>query len=255
MKNILLVFVIVTIILAIFPFATYAEEITPPEETLFVETTAEGVEETTTTEEIIDATEPPTETEDKPLEDVTDSTIYATTEPPTTNDEETVNTFINRITEAWENREISTIINIAFDAALFVLCVILKKSGGKNKVEMVAALQNSKDKTVGAVNELIEAANDVVDAVEGEGGVKGILEDFKTAVDAQIEAIKNLDKQNLEEYGKDLAKSMSAIKLLAEMMQTTYANSTTISMPTKNMITQKYVEICDIMKTEEKANE
>ena len=54
----------------------------------------------------------------------------------------------------------------------------------------------------------------------------------------------------LEGYGKELASTMAAVKLLADMLQTTYANSTTIPMSTKNIIGQKYVEICDLMKKE-----
>ena len=64
MKNIFLVFIVLTIIFAIFPLTTYADEVTTPEETSVVETT----EETTPAEET------PTEPEETPTEPMEDST-------------------------------------------------------------------------------------------------------------------------------------------------------------------------------------
>lgn len=217
MKNLFLVLVIVTLILSILPMATYADEVTIPEET-----TVE--------------TEPVTEPEQE-----------TPTESP---EEQEVITLLDRIVEAWEKGEIGTVVSLAFDAALLVLCFILKKSGGKNKIEMVTALKNTKDTTVKSVNDLITAANDVVKAVEGEDGIKGIVQGFKDDVNKQIEEIKAIDKEKLEGFGEELKNAMAATKLLAEMVQTTYANSTTIPMPIKNMISQKYVEICNLMNKE-----
>ena len=246
MKNIFLVLIVVTIILAIFPLTTYADEVTTPEETSVVETT----EDTTTPEEITDVTEPITEPEDKPVEDVTETPTETPTEAPTIPEDAEAVSLLTRIQEAWEKGEITNVISLAFDAALIIFVSILKKSGGKNKVEMVAALKNTKDTTVKSVNDLIAAANDVVKAVEGEGGMKSIINGFKDDVNQQIEEIKEIDKEKLEGYGKELESTMAAVKLLADMLQTTYANSTTIPMSTKNIIGQKYVEICDLMKKE-----
>lgn len=226
MKNIFLALIIVTLVLSVFPLAIHAEEL--PETTL---------------EEVTTVTEPvETPTEETPTE--------TPTEAPTSPEEDTVASFIARIQEAWEKGEITTVISLAFDAALLIFVAILKKSGGKNKVEMVTALKNTKDTTVKSVNDLITAANDVVKAVEGDGGVIGIINGFKDDVNRQIEEIKQIDKDKLEGYGKELESTMAAVKLLAEMLQTTYANSTTIPMSTKNIIGQKYVEICDLMKKE-----
>ena len=227
MKNIFLALIIVTLVLSVFPLAIHAEEL--PETTL----------EEVTTEPI---TEPVTEPVETPTE--------APTEAPTSPGEDTVESFLTRIQEAWEKGEITTVISLAFDAALLIFVAILKKSGGKNKVEMVTALKNTKDTTVKSVNDLITAANDVVKAVEGDGGIKSIIDGFKDDVNRQIEEIKQIDKDKLEGYGKELESTMAAVKLLAEMLQTTYANSTTIPMSTKNIIGQKYVEICDLMKKE-----
>jgi hypothetical protein len=240
MKNIFLVFIVLTIILAIFPSTTYADEVTTPEETSVVETT----------EEITDVTDPITEPEDKPVEDVTEAPTETHTEAPKSPDDGEAVSLLTRIQEAWEKGEITNVISLAFDAALIIFVSILKKSGGKNKVEMVAALKNTKDTTVKSVNDLIEAANNVVKAVEGEGGMKSIINGFKNDVNRQIEEIKEIDKDKLEGYGKELESTMAAVKLLADMLQTTYANSTTIPMSTKNIIGQKYVEICDLMKKE-----
>lgn len=251
MKNIFLVFIILTIIFAIFPFATYADEVTTPEETSVVETTEDTTPvedvtemETTTPEEIADVTEPITEPEDKPAEDVTETPTEAPTEPPTSPDDGDAVTFINRIVEAWEKGEIGTVITLALNAATIIFISFLKKSGGKNNLAMIAAVKNSNDATVGAVNKLIDAANNVVNAVEGKDGVKGLIEQFKADVEKQVDNIAKLDKEKLEQYGKQLADCMATQKLLAEMLQTVYANSTTISMPTKNMIAEKYLEIC-----------
>ena len=231
MKNIFLALLIVTLVLSVFPLAIHAEE--PPE---------------TTTETITETAETPTE-ETAPTEDITEPTESPTEAPTSPEDAEAVS-FLDRLVEALEKGEITSIASLAFDAVLLVFIAILKKSGGKNKVEMVTALKNSKDTTVTAVNDLITAANDVVNAVEGEGGVIGIINGFKDDVNRQIEEIKQIDKDKLDGYGKELANTMAAVKLLAEMLQTTYSNSTTIPMSTKNIIGQKYVEICDLMKKE-----
>ncbi len=223
MKNIFLALIIVTLVLSVFPLAIHAEEL--PETTL----------EEVTTEPVTEPVETPTETP---------------TEAPTSPEETEVASFIARIQEAWEKGEITTVISLAFDAALLIIVAILKKSGGKNKVAMVSALKDTKDTTVKSVNDLIDAANNVVKAVEGDGGVIGIINGFKDDVNRQIEEIKQIDKDKLEGYGKELESTMAAVKLLAEMLQTTYANSTTIPMSTKNIIGQKYVEICDLMKKE-----
>jgi hypothetical protein len=226
MKNIFLALLIVTLVLSVFPLAAHAEEL--PETTL---------------EEVTTVTEPvETPTEETPTE--------TPTEPPTSHEDEEVASLLDRLYEAWEKGEIATVISLAFDAALLIFVAILKKSGGKNKVEMVTALKNTKDTTVKSVNDLITAANDVVNAVEGDGGMKSIINGFKDDVNRQIEEIKQIDKDKLDGYGKELESTMAAVKLLAEMLQTTYANSTTIPMSTKNIIGQKYVEICDLMKKE-----
>ena len=218
MKNLFLVLIIITVILSVVPLAAHAEEVT--------------VEETTAVETPV---ETPTETPQ---------------EPPTSDEVQEVASLLDRIQEAWEKGEIKTVVSLAFDVAILIVAFFLKKATGKSKTEVVTALQNSKDKTVCAVNDLITAANDVVNAVEGEGGIKGMLDEFKANIEKQVADIASLDKEKLEGYGKELASTMAAVKLLADMLQTTYANSTTIPMSTKNIIGQKYVEICDLMKKE-----
>ena len=220
MKNLFLVLIIVTVILSVFPAVAHADEIVP--------------------EEVV------TTPEETPVETPTQTPQ----EPPTSDEVQEVASLVDRIQEAWEKGEIKTVISLAFDVAILIVAFFLKKATGKSKTEVVTALQNSKDKTVCAVNDLITAANDVVNAVEGEGGMKSIIKGFKDDVNRQIEEIKQIDKDKLEGYGKELESTMAAVKLLADMLQTTYANSTTIPMSTKNIIGQKYVEICDLMKKE-----
>lgn len=227
MKKIIVAIIIVIAIVSLIPVTSYADEVTLPEENILQEVT-ETINRDVTKEE-------PTETH---------------TEAPTSQEDAKVVSLLDRIVEAWENGEITNVISLAFDAALLIFVAILKKSGGKNKIEMVAAVKNTKDTTVTAVNDLISAANDVVNAVEGDGGVIGIINGFKEDVNSQIEEIKKIDKEKLEGYGKELESTMAAVKLLSEMLQTVYANSTTIPMSTKNIIGQKYVEICDLMKKE-----
>ena len=227
MKKIIVAIIIVIAIVSLIPVTSYADEITLPEENILQEVT-ETISRDVTKEE-------PTETP---------------TEAPTSQEDAKVVSLLDRIVEAWENGEITNVISLAFDAALLIFVAILKKSGGKNKIEMVAAVKNTKDTTVTAVNDHISAANDVVNAVEGDGGVIGIINGFKEDVNSQIEEIKKIDKEKLEGYGKELESTMAAVKLLSEMLQTVYANSTTIPMSTKNIIGQKYVEICDLMKKE-----
>ena len=227
MKKIIVAIIIVIAIVSLIPVTSYADEVTLPEENILQEAT-ETINKDVTKEE-------PTETP---------------TEAPTSQEDAEVVSLLDRIVEAWENGEITNVISLAFDAALLIFVAILKKSGGKNKIEMVAAVKNTKDTTVTAVNDLISAANDVVKAVEGDGGVIGIINGFKEDVNHQIEEIKKIDKEKLEGYGKELESTMAAVKLLSEMLQTVYANSTTIPMSTKNIIGQKYVEICDLMKKE-----
>lgn len=237
MKNIFLVLVIVTVILTMLPYAVHADE------AIVEDIASEVVVEENATH---DAEATTVQIAEDPVEDIADTTTEALTSPK---DAEAAS-LLDRIVEAWENGEITNVISLAFDAALLIFVAILKKSGGKNKIEMVAAVKNTKDTTVTAVNDLISAANDVVKAVEGDGGVIGIINGFKEDVTSQIEEIKKIDKEKLEGYGKELKSTMAAVKLLSEMLQTVYANSTTISMPTKNMVAEKYVEICDLMKKE-----
>ena len=226
MKNLFLVLIIITVILSVVPLAAHAEEVTV-EETTVAETPVETPEET------------PTETPQ---------------EPPTSDEVQEVASLLDRIQEAWEKGEIKTVVSLAFDVAILIVAFFLKKATGKSKTAMVSALKDTKDVTVGSVNNLIDAANNVVKAVEGEGGMKSIIKGFKDDVNRQIEEIKQIDKDKLEGYGKELESTMAAVKLLADMLQTTYANSTTIPMSTKNIIGQKYVEICDIVKHEENKN-
>ena len=224
MKNLFLVLIIITVILSVFPAVAHADEIVPEE----VVTTPEET-----------PVETPTETPQ---------------EPPTSDEVQEVASLVDRIQEAWEKGEIKTVVSLAFDVAILIVAFFLKKATGKSKTEVVTALQNSKDKTVCAVNDLITAANDVVNAVEGEGGIKGMLDEFKANIEKQVADIASLDKEKLENYGKQLANCMATQKLVAEMLQQVYANSTTIPMSTKNIVGQKYVEICDIVKHEENTN-
>lgn len=238
MKNLFLVLVIVTVLLAAIPHAVHADEVivdSVATEPVFAET-ATPTEETTA--------------EEKPVED----TAKTATEAPTIPEEQEVVTFLDRILEAWENGEISTVISLAFDVALIVFAFVMKKASKKNTGKLVGAVATGQTTTVTAMNNLIGAANDVVNAVEGEGGLKGIVEKFQEGINEQIEEIKKIDKEKLEGYGKDLTNCMASVKLLAEMLQTVYANSTTISMPTKNMIAEKYVEICHKLDNTEEKN-
>lgn len=226
MKNLFLVLIIITVILSVVPLAAHAEEVTV-EETTAVETPVETPEET------------PTETPQ---------------EPPTSDEVQEVASLVDRIQEAWEKGEIKTVVSLAFDVAILIVAFFLKKATGKSKTAMVDALKDTKDVTVGSVNNLIDAANNVIKAVDGEGGIKGMLDDFKANIEKQVADIASLDKEKLENYGKQLANCMATQKLVAEMLQQVYANSTTIPMSTKNIVGQKYVEICEIVKQEENAN-
>ena len=238
MKNLFLVLVILTVLLAVLPSAAHADEVI-----------TDGVY----TDVVIAETATPTEettAEEKPVED----TAETATEAPTSHEEQEVVTLLDRILEAWEKGEISTVISLAFDVALIVFAFVMKKASKKNTGKLVGAVATGQTTTVTAMNNLIGAANDVVNAVEGEGGLKGIVEKFQEGINEQIEEIKKIDKEKLEGYGKDLTNCMASVKLLAEMLQTVYANSTTISMPTKNMIAEKYVEICHKLDNTEEKN-
>ncbi len=251
MKNIFLAFIIVTLILSIVPLAAHADEITTPEE---------AAEEATTPAETAVATEPIAEPVDKPDEVPTETPTESPTDPTASPDDTPDVTWLDRIAEAWEKGEITTVISLALNFATIILIQILKKASKKSTLEVTGifaengAYTNGQKTTVKAVNNLIEAANDVVNAVEGEGGLKGIVENFQKGIEEEVANIKKLDKEKLESYGKQLGDTMAAVKLLSEMLQTVYANSTTIPMPVKNMIGQKYVEICDLMNHEEKAD-
>ncbi len=251
MKNIFLALVIVTIILSVFPLATHADQVTTTEETAAVATTPE---------EITEATEPITEPVDKPDEEPTEAPTESPTDSTASPDDTPDITLLDRIAESWEKGEISTVIGLALDFAIIIFVYIAKKASKKSTLEVTGifaengAYTNGQKTTVKAVNNLIDAANDVVNAVEGDGGLKGIVEKFQKGIEAEVAKIKKLDKEKLEEYGKQLGDTMAAVKLLSEMLQTVYANSTTIPMPVKNMIGQKYVEICDLMKHEENAD-
>lgn len=223
MKNIFLALIIVTLVLSVFPLAIHAEEL--PETTL---------------EEVTTVTEPvETPNEETPTE--------TPTEAPTSHEEDTAASFLARIQEAWEKGEITDIINIAIKIAILIVLGILDKKIKKANLKTIGELASGNKTTVGALNTVADAANDVTKLL---GGFGKEFENFKTEMAEQVENIANLDKEKLENYGKQLANCMAIQKLVAEMLQQVYANSTTIPMSTKNIIGQKYVEICDLMKKE-----
>jgi hypothetical protein len=236
MKRALYAFLIVVALVFTMPFVAFAEE-----------TTAEPFEETTEA--------PTVETN---TEETTETPTQNPTEAPTSPEDGEDVTLLDRIAEAWENGEIGTVISLALDVAIIVFVYIAKKANKKGTLEVAGifaddgAYSKGQKNTVKAVNNLIEAANDVVKAVEGDGGLKGIVANFQKRIEAEVQEIKALDKEKLEGYGKQLGDTMAAVKLLSEMLQTVYANSTTISMPVKNMISQKHVEICNLINEEKK---
>lgn len=232
MKNIFLALIIVTIILSLGTIAVHADEVTT-EEVVAEEIVTEVV--TEPTEESVEEIETPTETE-TPTENPT--------EAHTTGELGEVATFIDRIEEAWENGDINLVISIAIEAAMFVFMVILKKSGNKN-ADLIA--DKSREITKG-FNTVVDAANEITDAINGDDGLKNILKgetkELTEAVQEGLKALQELDKEKLIEYGNQLTACVASVKCLAEMLQHVYANSTTIPMSVKGVINEKYVEIC-----------
>ena len=243
MKKIFLSIVIFAMLFSVLPVAIHADETTDVETTIEDVTTAEPVEEVTTE----------TITEEPIIEDATADTHTEPTETPTEGDEVSVVSFIDRIIEAWENGDINLVVSLAFDVAIIVFAYLAKKASKKNTVEVASifgengAYTLKQNKTVEAINLLVDAANDATKAVESE---KEIVNAFKDTIMGVVNELKEIDLEKLENYGTQLESTRACIKLLAEMLQTTYANSTTISQPTKNIINQKYVDICNMLKVE-----
>lgn len=217
MKKIIVAFIIIIAIVSFIVLPSYAEEVTLPEET--------------TLQEVAEPTETPVE-------------------PSTINEEGEVVDIIDRIVEAWENGDITLVINLAIDAAVIIFVALVKKTGNKNALEIAT---KSREMTAG-FNNVVDAANDIIKSIDGEGGLKSLLgeetENLKKAVQEGMQALQELDKEKLLQYGAQLKSCMATQKLLAEMLQTVYANSTTIPMPVKNVINEKYVEILHELKGE-----
>lgn len=213
MKNIFLVLIVLTFIFTVFPIATHADEIVPGE-----------------------VVTPPEET-----------TTQTHQEPPTSQEDAEEVSLLTRMQEAWGKGEITDLINIALKIAILIVLGIFDKKIKKANLKTIGELASGNKTTVGALNTVADAANDVTKLL---GGFGKAFEKFQTEMAVQVENIANLDKEKLEQHGKKLKSTMAAVKLLSEMLQTVYANSTTIPMSTKNIIGQKYVEICDLMNKE-----
>lgn len=234
MKNIFLALVITALILCAIPFSVHADEVIVDE---------------VVDEVVTEPTEEPTEEIETPTEE-TETPTETPQESPTSDELDEAATFITRIQEAWENGDISLVVNLALDAALFVIIALLKKTGNKN-VDVV--VEKGRELTKG-FNTVVDAANEITNAINGEDGLKHILESetkkLTESVQDGLEAIQNLDKEKLLQYGAQLTATTHAVKCMAEMLQQVYANSTTIPMSVKGVINEKYVEICRDLNTE-----
>lgn len=241
MKNLFLVLIIVTLVFAVFPTAIHADEVTIEDTTPIVDVSEM---ETTIPEEGV-AEDVTTTTEDNAETEQTETN----TEPPTSPEDAEVASFIDRLAEAWENGDINLVISLAFDVAIIIFAYLAKKASKKNAGDVASifgengAYTLKQNKTVEAINHLVDAANEATNAVAGDGGLKTIVEEFKKEMEKKISAIQELDKEKLLDYGNQLKACMASQKLIAEILQTVYANSTTIPMPVKNIINEKYVEI------------
>lgn len=240
MKNIFLALMIVVLILSIVPVAVHADEISI-DDVVTEEIVTEAVDES-----VYDVVTEPTEDTDDEIETPSETETPTETpqETPTSGELEEVATLITRMQEAWENGDISLVVTLALDAALFVIIERLKKTGSKN-VDVV--VEKGRELTKG-FNTVVDAANEITNAINGDDGLKHILESetkkLTDSVQDGLAAIQKLDKEKLLQYGAQLTATTNAVKCLAEMLQTVYANSTTIPMPVKNIINEKYVEIC-----------
>ena len=244
MKNLFLVFVVVILVLALVVSAS-ADAPVADEVEQTTETTSVTTEET---EDVVTEQEPVT-TEEAPVIEPTEEEI---TQPTTEEDNELLKQLLARLIEAWENGELSLVISLAFDVAIIIFAYLAKRASKKSTMDIANIFSEEgsysikQNKTIKAINDLIASANEATAAVAGE---KAIVEKFQEKVEQEIDAIKQLDKEKLAEYGVQLESCMASVKLMAEMLQIVYSNSSTISMPVKNMISEKYVDICQAMKT------
>lgn len=185
------------------------------------ETTIDTAEETTTQAETdTEAQEPPTEVE--------------ATDPVTLQD---------RLAEAWENGDISAVLTIAFDVAIIILALVAKNASKKSAADVVSIF--SKDGTYTKEQKVsVQAINSLIDATNM---VTGAFETFTKEMREKMESLDGMEKEKLQAQQEQINACCKSVKCIGEMLNTTYSNSATIPLPVKNLVAQKYIELCNVI--------
>ena len=139
----------------------FADETTQPIIEEVTETTTETTEHTTAPEEY---------------------TTEIQKEPPTSSDEEKIEYLAQQVSEAWKKGEIIQAILLAAEVVGLVIVILLKKS--LKKQENANFGENGtytagQRAQVKATNNLIESANQLVNAIDGKDGIKENILDKK----------------------------------------------------------------------------
>lgn len=204
----------------------------------------------TTIDTTIDTTEETTEAIIETEEESTDAEPSTEAQEPTTEDEEpTAATLQDRLAEAWEKGDISAVLTIAFDVAIIILALVAKNASKKSAADVVSIFSEDGTYTkeqkvsVQAINALIDATNMVT----------GAFETFAKEMLDKMESLDGMEKEKLQAQQEQINACCKSVKCIGEMLNTTYSNSTTIPLPVKNLVAQKYIELCNTIGEADKA--
>lgn len=239
MKKLFAFFIAIIMVLSISVVVCFADQ----EETIADQEENNTLEEVTKEEpsEEKEIPDPKTELDEKDINSIVSAVVDALKE----NIDETPATLWSRLNEAWKSGDIILVIVLACLLLIGAGLVILKSFIGKK----IASAKNSSDEygknTIDKINELVTAYNSF------DNQVNAVKEQFKEALDkVQSVEVSNLKvegdvRATLANYGRVLGE-------IAQLFQTIYANSNTLSQASKDLVTAKTLEIA---KTLEKLNE
>ena len=153
--------------------------------------------------------------------------------------------WFEQIYAEWESGYLKDIVSFGIDVAMFIILVIIKKAN-KNGLKDIAVNQKQESTAiVEKVNEVVTATNGLTSGTETH---KAAVDSYATNTSSTIERIELRNKEKIDSIEAKIDTCVEAMQSFAAMMQTTYASSSTIPQQTKNIINQRYVEVCSAFK-------
>ena len=133
--------------------------------------------------------------------------------------------------------------------AIIILALVAKNASKKSASDVVSIFAEDGTYTkeqkvsVQAINSLIDATNMVM----------GAFETFAKEMREKMENLDGMEKEKLQAQQEQINACCKSVKCIGEMLNTTYSNSATIPLPVKNLVAQKYIELCNVISEAEEA--